>query len=1743
MPAPATIDELLDLSQKSGIIDKKGLDEYLQRMRGTDGVPAAPEALAEAMVRDGLLTRFQAEQLLQGKWRNFLISNKFKLLERLGEGGMGAVFLCEHVNLRRRVALKVLPAPVAQNPGAVDRFYREGRAVATLDHPNIIKVYDIDFDGKLHYLVMEFAAGSTLQDIVKKKGPMDFVRAAHYIAQAALGLQHAHEGGLVHRDVKPGNILLDRDGTIKVLDLGLARFFNDQGDNLTREHDATAILGTADYLAPEQAINSHTVDVRADIYSLGMTFYYLLTGSAPFADGTLNQKLIWHQVRQPEPIAGRRPDVPAELAAVLERMIAKDPAERFQTPAAVVEALAPWVQDAIEPPPADEMPELSLAALGSAPATSGPGSGAPATRRRATITAAGLAALRASPGIRGGLPVDKTLSPSTDPNLGVTVPVAPSDLLDRRAREPGVDWDNVFFWGRISAYVLLVAGSAAGLAWWAFRDRGVKVIEKTEDLDKPPVVINNPGQNPNWKPPFPAIPKLNLNTLGFIATLKGHTREVERVAFAPDGKLAVSCSHDRVAILWDMATGQRRHTLSGHSDVVHDVVFAPDGKRVLTGSYDRTLRLWDTTSGRQTALFKGHDAQVRAVAFSADGKRILSGAGEVKPGQPSDCTLRLWDITGKQLKRFDGHTNAVWSVAFSPDGRRVASGSYDGSARVWDTGTGKELCRFETPGKSIHGVAFAPDGRRVASAGSDRKIHVWSAGNAREELVLAGHTGTVGGVAFSPDGRYLLSGSDDRSMRLWDAHSGTAAGTFLGHDRGIWGVCFAPDGRLALSAGSDATVRLWGLPPFVQVIVPGENYNLRAHAGKVLGVAVSGAGRFVLSCGDDRTARLRPLDAAPATPGNGMRQFQGHTGAVNAVALAPDGTRLATASDDHTVRLWDTHKGTELRRLTAGGAVHCVTFTPDGRFVLAGGDDRIVHVWEAASGKPAKQLQGHTGAVNGVAVSPDGRLVLAAGGDGTVRIWELATAREVVVFKEHTAAVRTVAFSPDGAVVLSAGNDKVVRLWEAATGKGVRVIPMAGEVTSATFTADGRRVLAVGNGVAGLWDVGDGKLLQAFSGQVGVLSGVVGLPDGRRAVTCGHDSILRVWGLTAVDAGRVVGEVRRFEGQGQSIDRLCVSPDGRQAVSVGLGKKGDAVLWEVASGLQIRRYPHNTGLRWAAFAPDGRQFVTCAEDGKVYLWDVATGKEVRRFEGHKGIVWTAAFTAKGSRLLTGGADKTVRLWDVATGKELKRFTGHQGDINSVAATADGKVGVSASWDRTVRVWDLETGEEKQCFRGHTAEVRAVALAPDGKHAVSAGSDKVLRLWEVESGKPVRDFVGHSREVYFVAFSPDGQRLVSSGVDRAVRLWDVAGGRVLHVFGGHAGSVTAVMFAPDGWHALSSSHDQTLRLWSLPGKRPTEPISYEEEREGRACVRKGQWAEAVRHFGRIANPSYEILVYRGFAHEQLGQADKAAADFTAAAQEQDGPGLWSLRGRLYLGAAQWDRAAAAFKRVLELQPGAATERTVLRDYLEVARGHAARREWGKAAAVYAVALERHGGTFDGHAAFEYACVLLLTDDVDGYRKVCGSLLERCAKGGSGIRPYHLARVWTLAPGAPGDLQRVENLARGELQGSAAQFWSLTEQGALHDRAVRFVEAVPLFEQSLKANPKPGAAVLNWLWLALAQQRLGKSEEARKWLNTVGTWLEQFPQGKPVGEEQTLGLDLHNWLEAHVLRKEAESLLGK
>ncbi|MBN9522470.1 protein kinase [bacterium] len=412
MSVPNSVEELVQLVRKSGMVDEDCLSAYLQRREFARGLPTDPREFAEDMVRDGVLTNFQSEQFLLGKWRGFTIG-KYKLLERVGVGGMGQVFLCEHMFMKKRVAVKVLPPAKADQPAALGRFYREARAAGTLQHPNIVRTHDIDQDGNLHFIVMDYVDGTNLLDVVKRFGPMDLGRATSYVRQVALALDSAFRSGIIHRDIKPGNVLIDRAGTARLLDMGLARFFKDHTDQLTVKYDDKIVLGTADYVAPEQVANSHSVDIRADVYGLGATYYFLLAGHPPFPTGTVSQKLLWHRTKEPTPIQQVRPDVPDGVAAIVARMMAKDPKARFQTPAQVAAELEAWVPAVVPLPAADEMPALSPAAGEAEPEPEEPVGAAAAPEPARVATAVAAPARPASPSAPAA-PVPSPFGPSPD---------------------------------------------------------------------------------------------------------------------------------------------------------------------------------------------------------------------------------------------------------------------------------------------------------------------------------------------------------------------------------------------------------------------------------------------------------------------------------------------------------------------------------------------------------------------------------------------------------------------------------------------------------------------------------------------------------------------------------------------------------------------------------------------------------------------------------------------------------------------------------------------------------------------------------------------------------------------------------------------------------------------------------------------------------------------------------------------------------------------------------------------------------------------------------------------------------------------------------------------------------------------------------------------------------------------------------------------------------------------------------
>jgi len=340
MATPTTREELLELLRKSGVLKPDALQKFLDEH---PELPNEPKAVVSLFLQSKLLTPFQAKLLLAGRYKGFRLG-AYVLLGQLGQGGMGAVYLAEHDTLHRKAAIKVLPP--GGNKITVERFLREARAAAALDHPNIVRMHDVGREGEVHFLVMEYVEGQTLDKLVSSSAPLPAQRAVEYVAQTCAGLQHAFERGFIHRDIKPANLILAKDGTIKILDMGLARS-NEKHDQLTQNLDAGAIVGTADYISPEQAISDSGVDIRTDIYSLGATFFAIVTGRPPF-DGPTASKLVQHQVKDPPSVTTLDRTFPKGLSVVIAKMMAKKPSDRYSTPAEVIDALEPWQNESAQ---------------------------------------------------------------------------------------------------------------------------------------------------------------------------------------------------------------------------------------------------------------------------------------------------------------------------------------------------------------------------------------------------------------------------------------------------------------------------------------------------------------------------------------------------------------------------------------------------------------------------------------------------------------------------------------------------------------------------------------------------------------------------------------------------------------------------------------------------------------------------------------------------------------------------------------------------------------------------------------------------------------------------------------------------------------------------------------------------------------------------------------------------------------------------------------------------------------------------------------------------------------------------------------------------------------------------------------------------------------------------------------------------------------------------------------------------
>jgi WD40 repeat protein len=697
---------------------------------------ALPEAkrqvsqeICNELVRRGKLTRFQAKNIVEGKAKG-LVLGSYILEEPLGQGGMGAVFRARHTLMERVAAVKLLPTTLNKDAETVQRFTREVKAAAKLVHANIVQAYDAGSANGRYFLAMECVEGKTLDKIVKERGKLPVSLALEYMIQAAQGLGYAHQRNIIHRDIKPANLILSAKGRVQILDMGLARILDEKGAKGNLNTGADISMGTVDFMAPEQALAMKKADARSDIYSLGCTLFYLIRGDVMFSGGAATARMLAHQQKQPPSLCDGRSDVPLQLDAVYQRMVAKAPEDRYQTMAQVVadlqKCLKGGVADTIKA--SDKTERISMT----------PSVRPPRKKKKKTIDR------RLQWGILGGVAFlaligiifiswSLTSPINTPPANGV----APTTLTTR-ADAP-------------TENVQRFLGHSAQVEGVAFSSDGRRVV--TAGSDKNVILYD-------------------VKTQRLERVFAGHTGNVYTATFTSKNRRIVSASADGTVRLWDVDNGNELAKYSHESGVLCAAISA-DGKRIVSSTEDGALYVWDLEKRQELFRLNGHDGKVWCVALSPDGHRAIS-AGH-------DHTVRLWDLDKHQeIRSFSGHGNDVRRVTFSSDGQRALSASWDGTMRLWNLNTGQEIRQFGPVQYYVEGVRFTPDGRWGISSegpirfgpnqttGNDQGICIWDLESGRLVRRLGGIPGKILELTLSPDGKRVLVACQDKCARIWD---------------------------------------------------------------------------------------------------------------------------------------------------------------------------------------------------------------------------------------------------------------------------------------------------------------------------------------------------------------------------------------------------------------------------------------------------------------------------------------------------------------------------------------------------------------------------------------------------------------------------------------------------------------------------------------------------------------------------------------------------------------------------------------------------------------------------------------------------------------------------------------------------------------------------------------------------------------------------------------------------------------
>lgn len=970
----------------------------------------------------------------------------YRIRRIIASGGMGTVYEAQQERPRRRVALKVLKAGLASRQ-LLQRFAHEAEILGRLRHPGIAQIFEADVDrqrGNLPFFVMEYVPGAKTITAFAEDNDLTIRQKLDLFVTVCDTIHFGHQHGVIHRDLKPGNILVDEESRTRVIDFGVARVTDADMTLLSRQTDAGQIVGTLRYMSPEQCEGDSTqVDIRCDVYALGVVLYELLTGELPYDVTTPSPFDIPRVIREEEPrrLSSINTALRGDVDAIVLKALEKECHRRYQS----AHSLGQDIRRHLAGDPIEARRHRKWYLLKKTLAKH---------RVAFGMTAAFVLLIVVSAVVLGFLyrqaDTQRQLAESRAEDLRIsayfnTIALAQNawestntpqlkELL-RRCPPDLRGWEWYFLKKSSDECLMTLTGHQGALCALTLSPNGHLLVSGGWDDHKVRAWDAVDGK--------------------LLRTLDGHQHRVGCVACSPDGQLYISGSHDKTLRTWDAATGQQLHLLSGHTRIIRRAVFTPDSRRIISSDEAGSLIIWDTASGELVCRLVTLDTDVPALTVSPAGDVLVSG--------DSDGMIRMWDMTdGRLLRTIQAHDHRLMALLFSDDGRRLYSGSWDKRVKVWDAATG-ELQRTIGPHDSeINSLDLGPGGKLLAVAGGTT-IRIFDATSGRTIRTFLGHEHSVNSVLFSPDGSRLFSCSHDGTIRVWDTTGITSTGV-LGTDGGdVEAVACSASRQLIASAGRAGKIKIF------KGVSHHEVANFPSHEKGVTSLAFSPDSRRLASGGVDRTVRIW---SGPEWVEHLV--LSGHQDIVCAVDWSPDGAAIASGGLDQTVILWSADTGQRLRTIHCGGPILSVSFSPDGKRLATGGREDKIHLWDSATGQPLGALSGHHGPARAVAWSPDGKRLVSCGDDWQLRLWDARSGQLLHILKGHHHRVLAANFSPDGSRIVSASYDKTLMVWDSITGQ--TALTLRGHeypVNSVTFSPDGRTIISgSADRTVRIWDAG-----------------------------------------------------------------------------------------------------------------------------------------------------------------------------------------------------------------------------------------------------------------------------------------------------------------------------------------------------------------------------------------------------------------------------------------------------------------------------------------------------------------------------------------------------------------------------------------------------------------------------------------------------------------------------------------------